>query len=395
MSFFDKIKQSSFYKVVVRELKRYLNSRVLPFSTLFAPGIAFYLIMSIFSSNVIRDLPVAIVDLDNTNLSRTAIRSIDASAVANTFEVESLKKAQDLMYKGKTDAIVFFSKDFEKHVLKAQSPEVTVFINNTNVIKGGTLKSGIYKSLETVSAGIKINTLIKKGKNLNEALVKAQPIKLDTHLLFNPFGNYSYFLVLALFPLIVNIFSFLVSTYAIGIELKEGTAGEWFDISKRNIITAVAGKMFPYTLLFIANVMFMNILLFNKLGTPINGSLFIILISEILLVLVYQGLAVLVIAITSNLRLSLSIGSAYTMMAVTFSGLTFPAFAMPAIASTFSLVFPYTFWLKIFLSQTLRGEPIVMTILPFICLIVYALFGLIGLFALKGRMSNSKYWGRK
>jgi ABC-2 type transport system permease protein len=351
--------------------------------------------MWIFSVGVIRDLPVVVVDNDNTALSRTVERAIDASAIAKVIKINSLYEARKLMNKGETDAIVLIEKNFECNILKTEVPDISVFINNTNVVKGGALKSGIYKSLETVSTGVKIQTLIKRGATEHQAIAKARPVKLDTHILFNPFGNYSYFLVLALLPLMVNVFTFLGTVYAIGIELKEGTAGEWFNTANKNIVVALLGKLIPYTLLFLTNVMVMNIILFKVMGTPINGSLFIIILSEVMLVIVYQLLALLFIAITSNMRLSLSLGSAYTMMALTFSGLTFPTLAMPIIAKLFSMIFPYTFWLKIFLSQTLRGEPLIETVSSFLFFLVFIIGGILALPKVKLQLSDSKYWGRK
>jgi ABC-2 type transport system permease protein len=394
MKLFSKIYQTPIYKVYRREISRFLDSRVLPFTTLIAPVLAFLIIVSVFSSGIIRDLPVIVVDNDQTMLSRALCRAIDASPAARVVKVESLNQARQLMDKGKSDAIVLIGKNMEQSVMKGDAPDVSVFINNTNLVKGGVLKSGIYKSIETVSAGIKVQTLMKKGANQQQALEKARPIKTDTHLLFNPFTNYSYFLVVALLALMVNIFTLLVSVYAIGIELKEGSAENWLSTANNNIYYALAGKMLPYTFLFMANVMVMNILLFHYLGTPIHGSLFVIIVSEILLVIVYQVVAVVFIALTSNMRLSLSLGSAYTMMALTFSGLTFPVIAMPLVARLFSLVFPYTFWLKIFMSQTLRGEPLIETAIPLLALVAFILSGFFAMKKLKRQLENEKYWGK-
>ena len=142
-------------------------------------------------------------------------------------------------------------------------------------------------------------------------------------------------------------------------------------------------------------MMIMNIILIRTLGTPVNGSLFVILISEILLIISYQLLAILFLKLTANLRLSLSLGSAYTMMALTFSGLTFPTMAMPLIAKLFSLVFPYTFWLQIFLSQTLRGEPLSEVVTPFLAFIPFIMVGLLAFPGMKRKLAHPKYWFRE
>jgi ABC-2 type transport system permease protein len=131
------------------------------------------------------------------------------------------------------------------------------------------------------------------------------------------------------------------------------------------------------------------------LGTTVRGSLSAILASEILLIISYQLLAILILNLTANLRLSLSLGSAYTMMALTFSGLTFPSMTMPLAAKLFSCIFPYTFWLKIFLSQSLRGEPITEILVPMLVLLLFVIAGIMAFPGFKRKLSDSKYWGRE
>ena len=133
----------------------------------------------------------------------------------------------------------------------------------------------------------------------------------------------------------------------------------------------------------------------KTLGTPVHGSLFIIMLSEIVLIISYQLLAILFLKLTANLRLSLSLGSAYTMMALTFSGLTFPSIAMPLMAKLFSLVFPYTFWLQIFMSQTLRGEPLSEVVVPFLAFIPFILGGILAFPGMKRKLTYPKYWMRE
>ncbi|MDP4267311.1 MAG: ABC transporter permease, partial [Bacteroidota bacterium] len=95
-----------------------------------------------------------------------------------------------------------------------------------------------------------------------------------------------------------------------------------------------------------------------------------------------------------NLRLSLSIGSAYSMLAITYSGLTFPVFGMSPIAQAMSYAFPYTYWLNIFMGQSLRGEPISNIIHPMYSLIAFIIFGILFIPRLKYLLLNKKYWGK-
>ena len=392
----NKLMNTALARVVRRETRRIAGSWVLLFTTMIAPIAAFLIIIWLFSDGVVRDLPVAVVDLDHTEFSSKVTRLIEATPVCNVkWRLSSVEEAKQLMESGQIDAIVVLPTELEREVLNNGVPAIAVYINNANVVKGGALKSGLYTTLSTISAGVKVQVAIKKGATPAQAVQKARPVKVNAHLLFNPFGNYSYFLVLGLLPLLAVVFIFLGSVYALGMELKEGTAGELISLAKNNITVVLMGKMLPYTFLFFMDMMVMNIILLKTLGTPVHGSLFLILVSEILLIISYQMLAILFLKLTANLRLSLSLGSAYTMMALTFSGLTFPSIAMPLIAKLFSLIFPYTFWLQIFMSQTLRGEPISEVVIPFLAFIPFILGGILAFPGMKRKLTYHKYWFRE
>ena len=392
----NKLMNTPFFKVIRRETRQIAGSWVLIFTTIITPIIAFLAIIWLFSDGVVRDLPVAVVDMDQTAFSSRITQLIDAAPVCNVmWRLSSTNEAKKMMEAGKIDAIVVLPTDLERKVFINGVPAIAVYINNINVVKGGALKSGLYTTLSTISAGVKVQVAIKKGQTPAQAIEKARPVIVNVHLLFNPFGNYSYFLVLGLLPLLSVVFIFLGSVYALGMELREGTAGELLSVANNHVSVALAGKLLPYTLLFFMEMMIMNILLMKTLGTPVHGSLFLILASEILLIISYQLLAVLFLKITANLRLSLSLGSAYTMMALTFSGLTFPSIAMPLMAKLFSLLFPYTFWLQIFLSQTLRGEPVSEVVIPFLAFIPFIVGGILAFPGMKRKLSHPRYWFRE
>ena len=262
-----KIYYSALLGVIKREIKRISKNWILLFITLIAPVIAYFTIMWMFSDGVIRNVPISTVDLDNTSLSRNIIQQINATpATKITHNASSIYEAKTLMDKGKIDAIVVIPKETEKNILSGSSSNIAVYINNTNVVKGGAIKSGLYKTLSTISAGIKVQTNIKKGYTQDQSLARSVPININTHLLFNPYTNYSYFLTLGILPLMAVVFIFLGSVYTLGQELKNGTAGELYKTAEESVTVAITGKLMPYTFLFFVNMMVMNLILFTILG---------------------------------------------------------------------------------------------------------------------------------
>ncbi|MGE5394652.1 MAG: ABC transporter permease [Candidatus Saccharibacteria bacterium] len=389
------LRTNPFFRVLLREIDRMSGSVISLFTTLIGPLAAFVILLSIFSEGVPRNLPVGVVDLDQSNLSRKISMFIGASPEAQvTMHPASEQEAYKQMQLGKIDAVIIIAEGTEKTILKGGSQPVEVFISNANILKGGFLQKGIYKSLATLSGGIKLQLAMKSGMPERQAKAKIQPVKLEQHILFNPFGNYSYFLLSALLPMMIVVFTLLSSVFAVGVEVREGTGPQWLAHSGGSLIVALAGKLFPYTLLLMVDAMVMNVILFVRMGTPLEGSFALILIGEVAMIVTYQMLGVFLIAASANLRLSLSIASAYSMMALTFSGLTFPQFAMPAGAQIASFLFPFTYWVKIFISQAMRGEDPEKVILPLAAFLLFILLGLCFLPRLKRILQQEKYWGK-
>ena len=182
------------------------------------------------------------------------------------------EEAYRQMAEGTLDAVIIIPEGTEKNILKGVGQPVSVFINNTNLLKGGYLQKGIYKALATLSGGIKLQVAMKSGLPERQAKAKVQPVRLQQHVLFNPFGNYSYFLLSALLPLMIVIFTLLSNVFAMGTEVREGTGPEWLEHANGSLIVGLAGKLLPYTMLLSVVTVVMNVVLFVQMGTPLRGN---------------------------------------------------------------------------------------------------------------------------
>lgn len=190
------------------------------------------------------------------------------------------------------------------------------------------------------------------------------------------------------------IFTLISTVFTIGVELKNGTARQWLSTAGDNALVALAGKLTPYTIIFFALCMLMNTILFKFVGVPLNGSVPLLFASGLVFVLAYQAIGVAISALLSNLRLSLSIGGGYSVLAFTFSGLTFPFLAMDLPVRIIGYVFPLTYYVDIFIDQAMRGAPPVYTINYLGYMSVFILLPVVLLPRLKRICTDEKYWGR-
>ncbi|MCA1745064.1 MAG: ABC transporter permease [Bacteroidales bacterium] len=390
-----RFKNNAFVKVLDREIGRMTGSKVYLFLTLVGPALSFLLVMNIFVAGVPSHLPVAVVDEDFSALSRQMTRMVDATRMADvTDRVTSLPEGREALLRGKAEAVLYIPAGFEKSVLKGEGSQIQLYINNTNVLVGGLLKSTIYRVVTTYSTGVKLQVAMKQGLPAEQALGQVHAVQMDGHVLFNPYTNYAYFLVTALMPLLVVLFTLLGAIYTIGMEIREGTSPEWLKLADNSLLVALTGKLLPYVFLMLVNVGVMHFIMTQHLGFPLRGYWGAIMLSQLLMILAYQMVAVMLLALTANTRLSLSLGSAYSMMALTFSGLTFPVAGMPLVARFLAHLFPFYHWMEVFMGQGMRGEPLVETIQPMAFLLLFVMAGFLFFPRLKSVLSDTRFQHR-
>ncbi len=386
---------SPVFAVIHREIQRIRQNPAYRFLLFFGPVIGFALLYFIFRQGVVKEIDVAVVDRDNSALAVKITNAINAAPETNvTLKTQNIFEAQKQLENGNIDGIILFPIEMEKNVLQGIESPVSVYINGTNVLKSGLLQRSLLSTLKTVSGGIQYKKLLIQGKTEREALSVIQPVQIQKHVLFNPYTNYFYFLNSAMLYVMLYLFVFLSSVYTLGNELKRGSGQTLLSTSGGSVRLAVLGKLFPYTIIFIGLAVFVNFLLFTIEGMPLNGSYFLIFAGQIATIITYQLMALIFVGITINLRLALSLGSAYSMMSITFSGLTFPIEGMPKIAQILATLFPFTWWEKIIISQALRGAPIKEALVYLCYILAFLLLSLCFLPVYKKYLSHEKYWGK-
>jgi len=90
---------------------------------------AYPLVYSVaYMNNVVRDIPVTIVDLDNTSSSRQMIRMLGATKELSVAqEVGSLNEARQLFWDGESKGVIFIPEGFEKDLLRGFQTSVSVY----------------------------------------------------------------------------------------------------------------------------------------------------------------------------------------------------------------------------------------------------------------------------
>ena len=310
------------------------------------------------------------------------------------YGIQDMAEGERLMREGKVVAVVLVPPFFEKSILSNTQTHLENYVSGTNITVNGLLSKDIQTAVTTFSAGIQLQLLMKQGLTESQAMAQLMPVRFDKHVLFNPHINYGYYLAPSFMPMMLMIFVVMTTIFAIGTELKNATARDWVDTAGGSIGAALLGKLLPVTVVMFLVSLVMMVINFKIVGTPLNGSLAVLLVGTLLFILGYQSISVLIVSLLANLRLSLSIGGGYSVLAFTFSGLTFPIMAMWEPMQWVSRIFPFTFYTDLFVDQMLRGTPWVYS-LPDLCwMSLFIVLPLLCLPRLKRVATEEKFWGR-
>lgn len=381
--------------VLRRELGRIARQPMYVVLMLLLPVLSFSFFALLFEKGVAHDIPIAVFDEDGTTLSRKIVDMIDATPTALVaYEVQDMPQAERLMREGRIMAIVQVPDFFEKNILSNRQTHVEAYITGTNITVNGLLARDIQTAVTTFSAGIQLQLLTKQGLTDRQAMAQLMPVRFSKHVLFNPYTNYGYYLSPSFMPMMLLIFVIMTTIFAVGTELKRGTAGEWLATGRDSVAASVAGKLLPITVVMFLVAMAMLCIIFKVVGVPLNGSLWVILLATLLFIVSYQAIGLFIVALLSNLRLSLSIGGGYSVLAFTFSGLTFPVMAMWPAMQYLSRLFPFTYYTDIFVDQMLRGAPVVCSLPDLGYMSLFILLPFLCRRRLRRICTEEKFWGR-
>lgn len=350
----------------------------------------------VFSTGIARDLPIVVIDNDNSTLSRQLTRWLDASpGIAVAAKVASSDEALHRLRERTAFGYLLIPNDFEQKLLGGRQATVQWLYNAQFSSHAGALLRDVRTVSTTLSAGIEMTARAKKGMSGVQAAAQFEPVRTTLNSLYNENISYEAFLTLALMPAMLQIFIVVAVVTSIGRELRDGTVPQWLASANGNWLRAIGAKLlFPLLAYFALALLY---LLFFSLarGWAVAGSLPALLLSMLLLVLAYCGLATLLIGATLSLRLALSGAAFITAPAFAFAGQAFPLMAMPAPARAWAEALPLTHYLQLQTKFWLAGAPWRYGVQEMLILAGFAIgCGAVGVFLLARRANAPAAWGR-
>ena len=226
-----------------------------------------------FSQEVVGVLPVAVVDEDDTPLSRKVVSMIRATPqTALVCEMPDMETARNKVLQGDVVAVVEIPNGFSKSVLSGETANVVFYDSGANISTNSLAAKGVQTALTTFGVGVSLQRAEMRGAAPDRAMAQAMPIAFTTYGLFNPWLNYAYYVAPCFWAMILIIAAVLSTIYAVGTELRYATSVEWLRSANNSLVAALMGKLAPTTIsLWLLSVV-IGALVAGLVGGVGNGS---------------------------------------------------------------------------------------------------------------------------
>src|SRR6266436_7514945 len=314
-----------FWLVFWRELTWLRRRPFLLALTTIAPLSLMALLTIVFSAGLATRLPIAVLDLDSSDLSRSIIRMVDATPdTAVAVRVGELAEGRGMIFSGKVHGLLMLPRNLERDVFAGRRPEVVFFYNTQTMTPGNLVLRGVNAAVPAAAAGIRLSLRTAQGQPVEAAQAALAPIPVQTNPLFNPTLNYVHFLLAALLPSLLQIVVVTTSSYSAGLDIETNHRLRILRRLGGGLWPAIAGKLLPYTILYLAILLVSDSILFHFFDLPLRGSGTLLLFAGILFILACQLIGTVLALVLKPMASAVSIGSLLTAPAFGYMGVSFP-----------------------------------------------------------------------
>ena len=320
------------------------------------PLLLFALMWLIFSPGLARDIPIGLIDLDKTQISRTLARYYEASsalAVDETFaDVQSGAAA---LKNGQIYGLAVIPADFGAEILLGRSPQVTVFVNSQFLLISKIITAALLPAQGTFTATVETGkNLLTVSPVLDIAISTALPTQSQVTPLFNISVNYAKFLISAILPAIWQILMVATTVLALAAKQRKEGLGAWLGGAP---IRSLLSQLVPLSILFWVQGICILSFLYIILGWPMHGKWSVLLLTQLFTVWASIAAGSGFFFITKDAAAGLSLSAAYSAPALAFMGVTFPVTDMTLPARIWRSLLPVCHYIEVQVAQVNYGAP--------------------------------------
>lgn len=370
--------------VVRRELRIMRNRPIYLLGSVVTVAFCAIFFLTFLKQGLPHDLPIGIVDLDNSSLSRNFSRQLDATQLGKVLKYDSFAQAREDMQSGKITAVCVIPAGMYADVQASRRPTFTYYLNGLYFVGGALSYKNILTMINLADGAVQREVLRAKGVNEDAIMGRIQPVNVDVHQIGNQYTNYGYYLTNIFLPGVLALTVVIILIYSLGAELKYGTSRHLLSTAGGSMYNALFGKLVVYTTLFSVIGLILILLMYDWMHFPIKGSIWNMFLAIVLLVLASESVAIFIIGLLPIPRLALSIGALYSVLAFSMSGFTLPVETMPPYIQGLAEAFPLRHYFLFYSREVIFGTGFAGWWQEVIHLLIFLLLPSLVIYRLKG-----------
>ncbi len=303
-----------------------------------------------YSNELVREVPVAVVDLSHSHQSREFIREFDATPDAKVaYYCNSLDEARALVGKQVVHGVLYFPTDFQTNVLRMEQSHVGVYCDMSLMLA----YKAIFQSAQAVASNMSSKMQIALSGNYTdrEDQISTKPLEFEEVPVFNPTGGYGSFLIPGVLILIIQ------QTMLLGIGLAAGTAREsnrYHDLVPvsrhyNGIFRIVLGKSMAYFMIYAVIAAYLTIIVPRLFGftSLLSGAPLLALMVPYILSCIFFGM---MLSCLVRYRENVILLVVFTSLPFLFlSGISWPQSSIPGAWRSIATLLPSTFGMRGFI----------------------------------------------
>lgn len=296
-----------------------------------------------YKPQVLRNVPIAVIDECKTPASRNIISLFDAGP--NTyvaFEPSGMEEARRMLFDREIYGIVYIPANYERLLAGGSQAVVSIYVDASNFLVYRQIFQEVVSGLNYTGATVEFGRLLAKGVIAPAAKATTQPVIYQTHNLFIPYLGYGSFVMPAIIMVIIQ------QTLLIGIGMIGGTWREYGLYSKlipagrkrMATLPTVLAKAAVYASIYALTSLYVLSLHYRMFDYPMNGNPWTVVLFMIpyLAACIFMGIAISTLFRYRENSLLLLLWTSIPILML--SGASLPQQAIPDWLYTFGKIFP-------------------------------------------------------
>lgn len=342
-----------------KEMTQVVKDEVLIFFV-FVPLVYPLLYSWIYNNEVVREVPVCVVDQSHSHLSREFIRMCDASPDVHVkYYAQDLDEAKSLVSRQLVKGIYLIPSSFAEDVYGLKRGVVSVYCDMSLML---TYKA-VFQTAQmvTMEMGNELKTMLGGRYTAREEAIATRPLDYEDVPIFSPAGGYGSSILPAVLMLILQ------QTLVLGIGLSAGTARDENpyrslipvgDSRYEHTFPIVLGKSMCYLMVFMVMGAWLSVAVprlfhFPQLATA--GSLLCLMVPYILACTFFGMMVSCTVKYRENVMLIVVFVSVPLLF---LTGVSWPQSSIPSYWQGVSWLFPSTFGARAYIRLNSMGADI-------------------------------------